>query len=88
MSHAPCLAYRHAMKATARGTLLGAFRFAARGVLDAALLQRNMRLHLVASVLVAAFASAVPLGPGLACTFGLHAVAPGLVLKGWRSGSP
>jgi diacylglycerol kinase (ATP) len=30
-------------------------------VLDAALSQRNMRLHLVAAVLVAAFASAVPL---------------------------
>ena len=50
------------MNANPRGTLLGAFRFAGRGVLDAALLQRNMRLHLVAAVLVAIFASAVPLG--------------------------
>jgi diacylglycerol kinase len=50
------------MNGNGRGTLAGAFRFAWRGVLDAALSQRNMRLHLVAAVLVAAFASAVPLG--------------------------
>jgi diacylglycerol kinase len=45
-----------------RGTLGGSLRFAARGVLDAAITQRNMRLHLVAAVLVATFGSAVPLG--------------------------
>jgi len=50
------------MTGNGRGSLVGAFRFAGRGVLDAALLQRNMRLHLVAAVLVAVFASAVPLG--------------------------
>ncbi len=38
------------------------FRFAARGVLAAAVSQRNMRLHLVAAVLVATFGSAFPLG--------------------------
>jgi diacylglycerol kinase (ATP) len=43
-------------------TLAGAFRFAWRGVLDVALSQRNMRLHLAAAALVAAFASAAPLG--------------------------
>jgi diacylglycerol kinase len=45
-----------------RGTLGGSFHFAARGVLDAAASQRNMRVHLVAAVLVATFGSAVPLG--------------------------
>ncbi|HEY7724681.1 MAG TPA: diacylglycerol kinase family protein [Anaeromyxobacteraceae bacterium] len=45
-----------------RGTLGGSFQFAGRGVLDAALRQRNMRVHLVAAVLVATFGSAVPLG--------------------------
>ncbi len=45
-----------------RGTLLGAFRFAGRGVLEAARSQRNMRLHLVAAVLVATFGSAFRLG--------------------------
>lgn len=45
-----------------RGTLGGSFHFAARGVLDAAVSQRNMRIHLVAAVLVATFGSAVPLG--------------------------
>ncbi len=48
--------------AVPRGTLLAAFRFASRGVLDAALRQRNMRIHLVAAVVVATFASSVPLG--------------------------
>jgi diacylglycerol kinase (ATP) len=45
-----------------RGTIGGSFRFAARGILDAALVQRNMRIHLVAAGLVATFGSAVPLG--------------------------
>jgi diacylglycerol kinase len=45
-----------------RGTLGGSLQFAARGVLDAAVSQRNMRVHLVAAVLVATFGSAVPLG--------------------------
>jgi diacylglycerol kinase (ATP) len=45
-----------------RGTLGGSLRFAARGVLDSALTQRNMRVHLVAAVLVATLGSAVPLG--------------------------
>jgi diacylglycerol kinase (ATP) len=45
-----------------RGTLGGSFHFAARGVLDVAVSQRVMRIHLVAAVLVAVFASAVPLG--------------------------
>jgi diacylglycerol kinase (ATP) len=45
-----------------RGTVEGAFRFAARGVLDAALRQRNMRFHLVAAVGVATFLCAFPLG--------------------------
>jgi len=45
-----------------RGTLGASFQFAGRGVLDAALGQRNMRVHLVAAVLVATFGSAVPLG--------------------------
>jgi diacylglycerol kinase len=45
-----------------RGTLGGSFQFAARGVLDVAVSQRNMRVHLVAAVLVATFGSAVPLG--------------------------
>jgi diacylglycerol kinase (ATP) len=42
-----------------RGTLGGSLRFAARGVLDSALTQRNMRVHLVAAVLVATLGSAV-----------------------------
>jgi diacylglycerol kinase (ATP) len=45
-----------------RGTLGGSFQFAARGVLDVAATQRNMRIHLVAAVLVATFGSAVPIG--------------------------
>jgi diacylglycerol kinase (ATP) len=45
-----------------RGTTRGSFHFAARGVLDVALAQRNMRIHLVAAVAVATFGSAVPLG--------------------------
>lgn len=45
-----------------RGTLGGSLQFAARGVLEAAVYQRNMRVHLVSAVLVATFGSAVPLG--------------------------
>ncbi len=45
-----------------RGTVLGSFKFAARGVLEVAVAQRNMRVHLVAALLVAVFGSAVPLG--------------------------
>jgi diacylglycerol kinase (ATP) len=45
-----------------RGTLGASFQHAGRGVLDAALGQRNMRVHLVAAVLVATFGSAVPMG--------------------------
>jgi diacylglycerol kinase (ATP) len=45
-----------------RHSLIDPFRFAARGVLAAAASQRNMRLHLVAAVLVATFGSAFPLG--------------------------
>ncbi len=45
-----------------RGTVLGSFKFAARGVLDVAVAQRSMRVHLVAALLVATFGSAVPLG--------------------------
>lgn len=40
-----------------RVTLLGAFRFAARGLVGAALSQRNLRLHLVAAILVGTFGS-------------------------------
>jgi diacylglycerol kinase (ATP) len=50
------------VRSNGRGTLPEAFRFAGRGVLEAALSQRNMRLHLVAAVLVATFGSAFPLG--------------------------
>jgi diacylglycerol kinase (ATP) len=62
------------MSGNDRGTLAGAFRFAWRGVLDTALSQRNMRLHLVAAILVGAFGSAVPLAAAeelalLACVF-------------------
>lgn len=45
-----------------RGTLGESFHFAARGVLDAAVSQRNMRIHLVAAVLVGTFGGAAPLG--------------------------
>jgi diacylglycerol kinase len=45
-----------------RGTIGASFRFAGRGILDAAMAQRNMRIHLVAAVLVSVFGSAVPLG--------------------------
>ena len=45
-----------------RATVLGSFKFAARGVLDVAVAQRSMRVHLVAALLVATFGSAVPLG--------------------------
>src|SRR5574342_874739 len=54
--------YPHGVSGTGRGSLLDAFRFAGRGVLAAAVSQRNMRLHLVAVVLVATFGSAFPLG--------------------------
>lgn len=50
------------MSGDRRGTLLDAFRFAGRGVLEAARSQRSMRLHLVAAVLVATFGCAFPLG--------------------------
>ena len=56
------------------GALADAFRFAWRGVLAAALAQRNVRLHLVAAILVGAFGSAVSLGAAeelalLVCVF-------------------
>jgi len=62
------------MNGNGRGTLGAAFRHAAQGVLDAAVSQRNMRIHLVAAVLVATFCSAVTLGVAeqlalLLCTF-------------------
>lgn len=50
------------MSGDGRITLLDAFRFAGRGVLDAARSQRSMRLHLLAAVLVATFGCAFPLG--------------------------
>ena len=49
------------MKGGRRG-LFEPFRFAARGVLDAAVSQPHMRFHLVAVVLVATFGSALTLG--------------------------
>ena len=54
--------------------LLAPFRFAARGVLQAAVSQRHMRVHLVAAVLVAAFGGAFARGVAeqlalLACVF-------------------
>jgi diacylglycerol kinase len=52
------------MTGKGRGTLGAAFRYAAQGVLDAAVGQRNMRIHLVAAVLVSTFCSAVTLGAG------------------------
>jgi diacylglycerol kinase (ATP) len=50
------------VSSTGRGTLLDAFRLAGGGVLEAAVSQRNMRLHLVAAVLVATLGNAFPLG--------------------------
>ena len=57
-----------------RRGLIEPFRFASRGVLDAAVSQPHMRFHLVAAVLVATFASAFPLGVAeqlalLSCVF-------------------
>lgn len=62
------------MSPVGRSTFGDAFRFAWRGVLDAALTQRNMRVHLPAAILVGAFGSAVPLAAAeqlalLACVF-------------------
>ena len=54
--------YPRAVRGSSRGTLPEAFRFAGRGVVEAARSQRNMRLHLVSAVLVATFGSAFPLG--------------------------
>ncbi len=42
--------------------LLAPFRVAARGVVQAAVAQRHMRVHLIAAVLAATFAAAFPLG--------------------------
>lgn len=62
------------MSPEGRSSLGNAFRFAWRGLLDAALTQRNMRLHLPAAILVGAFGGAVPLDTAeqlalLACVF-------------------
>ncbi len=42
--------------------LMDSFRHAFRGLVDTAIHQRNMRIHVVAGILVALLASAVPLG--------------------------
>ncbi len=42
--------------------LVGSFRHAFRGVVDTAVHQRNMRIHVVSGILVALVASGVPLG--------------------------
>ncbi len=47
---------------SSRRNLIDPFRFAARGVLQAAVSQPHMRVHLVAAVLVATFGSAFSLG--------------------------
>jgi diacylglycerol kinase (ATP) len=45
------------------GGLAGSFRAAWNGVVETALHQRNMRIHLVAALLVALLGTAVPFGP-------------------------
>lgn len=54
--------------------LAASFRFAWEGVVETALHQRNMRIHLVAGLLVASFCAAAPLAPAealalLLCVF-------------------
>jgi diacylglycerol kinase (ATP) len=61
----PAAAVPEPSQPLARGAIAAiaaSFRFAWDGVVETALYQRNMRIHLVAALLVALLASAVPLG--------------------------